>query len=231
MAPGANRLLQHAAAGAVVLACLLAAPRPGGHVADTARNASAERLPAANLAGPTRATGPTSERPTAGARTPFAPAVERWRPLAVTAARRVAEVEGVTLDPELLLALVAVESSGDERAVSAAGAVGLTQVQPATFGDMVAWHPRVFARRDPSDPAENLLAGALYLVWCARYLGTMPDSAADWRPALNAYNLGPSALREIERAGAGGAGDLPRETSLHEQRILAMYGLATSSAQ
>ena len=230
MSTGAIRLLQHAAAGAAVLACLLAAravaPLAAEHPIGVA-NAAPAVEPSSSVAAP----GAHVDRLTQGTPTPFDPAVERWRPLAVKTAGLVTDAEGVSLAPDLLLALIAVESSGNERAVSAAGAVGLTQVRPGTFADMMARHPALFPRRDPSDPAENVLAGGLYLAWCAHYLGVLPDGVNGWQPALNAYNLGPSAEREIERAGVENAGGLPLETAVHGQRILALYGLATASVR
>ncbi len=231
MSTGAIRLLQHAVIGAAALACVLAAVRPTMPAALDQPNAGAPLASAAQAPDLSSAAGPHPDRPTPGARTAFAPTVERWRPLAVKTAHLVTDAEGATLDPELLLALIAVESSGDERALSEAGAVGLTQVRPGTFADMVERHPRLFPKRDPSDPAENVLAGGLYLVWCARFLGVTPNGPSGWGPALNAYNLGPSAAREVERAGSASAGGLPLETTLHQQRVLAMYGLATTEVR
>ena len=59
------------------------------------------------------------------------------------------------LDPKLLHALVAVESSYQSRAVSPAGAAGLAQLMPGTAADLGV--------RDRFDPADNLNGGAAYL--------------------------------------------------------------------
>lgn len=98
---------------------------------------------------------------------------------AVTAA---AERHG--LDPKLLHALVAVESAYEAKAVSHAGAAGLTQLMPATA--------RALGVADRFDPAESLTAGADYL---ARQLVRF----GDLRLALAAYNAGPE---RVARRGA-----------------------------
>lgn len=80
------------------------------------------------------------------------------------------------LDVRLLRALVRVESDFQPRAVSWAGAMGLTQIMPGT------------ARRcgvtDPFDPAQNLDCGA-------RTLRQNLDRFVDLELALAAYNAGP----------------------------------------
>ena len=80
------------------------------------------------------------------------------------------------IDPDLLSALVEVESARNPRAVSRAGAVGLTQLMPATA--------KRFGVRDRTDPESNLEGGARYLAWLLeRYEGNIPL-------ALAAYNAG-----------------------------------------
>jgi soluble lytic murein transglycosylase-like protein len=103
--------------------------------------------------------------------------VRRWTALA----RRVAREVG--LDPAWILAVVARESSGDPRARSPRGAVGLMQLLPGTAREMGV--------RDPWDPYENLLGGA-------RYLKRLLERFGDPRLALAAYHAGP---RRVEEAG------------------------------
>ncbi len=84
------------------------------------------------------------------------------------------------LAPELLSAVVQVESGGDPQAVSRAGARGLMQLMPDTARLLGVW--------DSFDPALNLDGGARYLKsMLERYEG-------DLDKALGAYNAGPGAV-------------------------------------
>jgi len=84
------------------------------------------------------------------------------------------------LEPELLQALVRVESGFNPRARSPKGAVGLGQLMPETAAR--------FGVRDRFDPAQNLGGAAQYL----RYLLTLFNG--DTRLALAAYNAGENAV-------------------------------------
>lgn len=86
------------------------------------------------------------------------------------------------IDPKLLAALAWSESGFRADAQSPAGAIGLTQLMPATAAGMGV---------DPYNPAENLEGGARYLAVQLRRFGR-----ADL--ALAAYNAGPTA---VSRAG------------------------------
>ncbi|MFN3511855.1 MAG: lytic transglycosylase domain-containing protein [Phenylobacterium sp.] len=88
------------------------------------------------------------------------------------------------LDPKLLHALVTVESSYRPDAVSPAGAAGLTQLMPATAGELGV--------RNRFDPMANLLGGADYL---ARQIVRF----GDLRLALAAYNAGPGRVARLGR--------------------------------
>lgn len=96
----------------------------------------------------------------------------RYLALAQDAARR----HGIPQD--LFARLVQQESAWNPGAVSHKGAVGLTQLMPATAGRL---------RVDPHDPVQNLEGGA-------RYLKRQYDRFGSWRLALAAYNAGPGAV-------------------------------------
>jgi soluble lytic murein transglycosylase-like protein len=86
------------------------------------------------------------------------------------------------LDPELVLAVIEVESDYDPQARSPKNAQGLMQLIPATaarFGVTNVW-----------DPVENLRGGMAYLRTLLDYFG------GDLELALAAYNAGEQAVEE-----------------------------------
>jgi hypothetical protein len=95
-------------------------------------------------------------------------------PQIVLRAREIARQENV--DEQLFLALIYQESRFNACAVSQAGAIGLTQLMPATAADLGV---------DPHDIDDNLRGGARYLKQqLSRFNG-------DRALALAAYNAGP----------------------------------------
>ena len=93
------------------------------------------------------------------------------------------------IDPFLLASLVRAESNFRANAVSSAGAMGLTQLMPATA--------RSLQVDDPFDPAQNLRGGAKYLAGNLQLYGRVDL-------ALAAYQAGKGAVR-----AAGGIPDSP----------------------
>jgi hypothetical protein len=84
------------------------------------------------------------------------------------------------LDPDLVLAVIAVESAYNVKAVSPKNAQGLMQLIPATA--------KRFRVKDPFDPAQNVRGGASYLRWLNdRFAG---NTAL----ALAGYNAGEGAV-------------------------------------
>ena len=91
------------------------------------------------------------------------------------------------IDPNVFLALINTESGGNQRALSSAGAVGLTQLMQGTADDLGV-------NRD--DPFDNLLGGG-------RYLRQQLDRFGNYYDALRAYNAGPTRAANDPTAGAG----------------------------
>lgn len=101
----------------------------------------------------------------------------------------IAVTEGV--DPALAFSLVRVESSFTRRAVSSAGAVGLTQVMPST----AFWLQPGISYDQLFDRDTNLRLGFRYLrMMLEQYRG-------DLHLALLAYNRGPTRVDDILRGG------------------------------
>ena len=109
-----------------------------------------------------------------------------------------AVAERYGLDTELLLALVRVESCFDTRALSRAGARGLTQLMPATA--------RELGIDDSFDAEANLDGGA-------RYLSQMLQRFGSEALALAAYNAGPGNVEKY-----GGIPPFP-ETQNYVRRV------------
>jgi soluble lytic murein transglycosylase-like protein len=105
------------------------------------------------------------------------------------AIERAAVAEGV--DPDLAFRLVRVESEFRMRAVSSAGALGLTQLMPPTAAEL---QPGI-TREEIFDRDTNLRLGFRYL----RQLLDRYDG--DLEEALHAYNRGPGTVRRIRALG------------------------------
>jgi hypothetical protein len=119
------------------------------------------------------------------------------RALAAAAARR----HG--LDPELVVAVVSVESGFRTQAVSPKGAQGLMQLMPGTASELGV--------ADAFDPAQNLDGGV-------RHLGSLLSLYdGDVRRALAAYNAGQGAVARHN--------GLPpyAETRAYVEKVLARY--------
>lgn len=106
-----------------------------------------------------------------------------------------AAIEGAALaegiDPELGFRLVYVESRFHQRAVSPAGALGLTQLMPTTADDL---QPGI-TREEIFDRDTNLRLGFRYLRWLLR------QHDGDVAEALHAYNRGPGTVARIRAEG------------------------------
>jgi soluble lytic murein transglycosylase-like protein len=113
-----------------------------------------------------------------------------------------------SINPQLVAALIHVESAFNPRAVSRKGAYGLMQLLPSTgrrFG--------VNRKRDLLNPVKNLEAGVSYLKWLTERFG------GDMQKSLAAYNAGEGAVDRF--------GGIPpyHETQQYVQRIFGLLGI------
>jgi Transglycosylase SLT domain len=108
------------------------------------------------------------------------------------------------VDPNLVRAVIKVESNFDPHAVSRKGAMGLMQIMPSTA--------RSLKVNNPFDPTENIEAGV-------RHLRELLDSfGGDVRLSLAAYNAGAGAVHTHK-------GVPPfRETRNYVRQITELYG-------
>jgi hypothetical protein len=113
---------------------------------------------------------------------------------------KAAAAEGVS--PQLVRAVIQVESGYQARARSRKGAMGLMQLMPETA--------RLYDVADPYEPRSNIQAGVKHLKWLlARF---------ELPLALAAYNAGEAAVRRF-----GGLPPYP-ETRDYVSRVLALLG-------
>ncbi len=122
---------------------------------------------------------------------------------------------------DLLAGQAAVESAWNPQARSHAGAVGLMQFMPATWGE--------WGHGDPCDPEAALDAGVRYMQWLLGQVRLWPEPL---ECALAAYNAGIGTVKrarlragfEREKASNGWAAiksRLPLETQAYVERTLA----------
>jgi soluble lytic murein transglycosylase-like protein len=127
--------------------------------------------------------------------------IEQWQSVIAEAARR------FDIPASWIRAVMLAESGGDPHAVSPKGAMGLMQIMPGTWGELRA---QLGLGNDPSDPRDNILAGAAFL-------RAMRDRFG-YPGLFAAYNAGPARYDEHLKTGA----PLPAET----QRYIAALAKA-----
>ncbi|MFB6356241.1 MAG: lytic transglycosylase domain-containing protein [bacterium] len=111
----------------------------------------------------------------------------------------VSKREGVP--PDLVKAVIEVESGFDQSVVSEDGARGLMQIMPETAKQL---------QINPDDPTQNIKGGV-------RYLGKMMDRFGNLDKALSAYNAGPGAVEQY-----GGIPPFP-ETENYVKQVKDIY--------
>jgi len=134
----------------------------------------------------------------------FSPEIQQW----ASAIGRWADAHG--LDPNAVATIMQIESCGDPRAVSSAGARGLFQVMPFHFA----------AGEDPFDPNTNARRGLAY------FAGRLQQTSGDVGRAFAGYNGG-------QRAAASSWEQWPAETQRYYVWSTGIYedarnGLAAS---
>lgn len=113
---------------------------------------------------------------------------------------------GTNVSPALVLAVIAVESSGRSDAVSSAGAEGLMQLMPDTAAR--------FGVEDSFKAEENIAGGVRYLDWLMKKFDNDPILV------LAGYNAGAGSVRDHE-------GVPPfTETRDYVPKVLAAYNVA-----
>ncbi|MFO0660545.1 MAG: lytic transglycosylase domain-containing protein [Polyangiaceae bacterium] len=140
---------------------------------------------------------------TAALRTPAMPTLET-NAAAIPYMSLVQEAASMfALPPELILAVMKVESNFNPRALSKKGAMGLMQLMPTTAASLGV--------TDPYDPRQNIMGGA-------RYLRTLVnDFDGEVSLALAGYNAGAGAVRR--------SGGVPgnAETQGYVPLVMAIY--------
>lgn len=104
------------------------------------------------------------------------------------------------VDPDLVSAVLYIESRGDPNIISARGALGLMQITPSTA--------RSLGIKDILDPEENIRAGVKYIAQLIRKY--------DEHSALQAYNAGTSIFDDNR---------IPRETKRFVEQVLSVRSL------
>ena len=118
--------------------------------------------------------------------------------------------ERYSLDPELIRAVIRVESNFNPFAVSEKGAMGLMQLMPGTAEEMHV--------REPFEAEDNIMGGSKYL----RKMLNLFEG--DLQLGLAAYNAGPNRVLENGR--------IPRipETEQYVVKVLREYGKVKASS-
>ena len=132
-----------------------------------------------------------------------------------------AAAEEFDVDPVLAKAVALQESKYDERARSAAGAMGLMQLMKGTGAQM-----GLKSEEDFFDPEKNIRAGVQYLAELGTAFfreGSVPEPQRR-EMIIAAYNAGPGTVRDALKAAKGdwnkAKAELPGQTQEYIKRVL-----------
>ena len=209
------------------LPSLVVANRPTRVEPVAAPSALPALAPAAVPEPPTTPSARAPWQPTDAAAFPYPERIEAWRPLVrelIAEAWDEGRLDGPAshIDDDLVLALIRQESQGDPDAESWVGAIGLMQVMPFTFADMMAGDRSLTCAIDRAaiwEVPSNVRAGLRYLAL------SMNAHEGNLYWALASYNAGIDTVHDWRAAGlyavppAGGYW----ETADYAQRILRDY--------
>lgn len=99
-----------------------------------------------------------------------------------------------SVDSTLVLAIIAVESSGNPNAVGGAGERGLMQLKPGALADANKLLGTSYSFNDLFQPHINILAGTAYF-------SLMVKQFSNTRLAIRAYNQGAGTVKKNPQAG------------------------------
>lgn len=107
------------------------------------------------------------------------------------------------VDPNLVAIIITMESGGNAKAKSEAGAQGLMQIMPLTASDIARKYlDKPVDKYDMLDPKTNIEFGTAYLAFLRDYFTTDqpgPDSIATVELIAAGYNGGPGTAAALEK--------------------------------
>ncbi len=132
-----------------------------------------------------------------GITAPWIPStVKHWSPIINEMGKK------YDIDPNFVAIIMTMESGGDPKAVSDAGAVGLMQVTPPTAEDIAARRLKTPVKKyDLTNPTTNIEFGVAYLAYVRNLFGAA-EQGPSWTGTVElvaaGYNGGPGAAASLE---------------------------------
>jgi soluble lytic murein transglycosylase-like protein len=107
------------------------------------------------------------------------------------------------IDPNLIAIIITLESGGNSKAESEAGAKGLMQITPPTGQDIATKFVKEPVKKyDLLDPKTSIEFGTAYMSWLRDEFGT-PEQGPSWNSTVEliaaGYNGGPVAANHLEQ--------------------------------